>query len=76
MIGSVASLSARLSLKIQSAQPRQPHVEHETSRSVGSSRAQKRLSAGKDLRREADRRDESPEAVTNGTVVVHDEDDR
>jgi hypothetical protein len=34
------------------------------------------LSAGKDLRREADRRDESPEAVTNGTVVVYDEDDR
>ena len=38
----------KLALKVEATQPREPHVEHETARSIGSRRAQKRLGARED----------------------------
>jgi hypothetical protein len=74
MMGSAASVK-ELALEIPPAQPRQAHVEHETSRRIGAAGTQERLSAGNDAHDEPDRGHECPQAVADGRVVVDDEDD-
>jgi len=65
----------KLSLEVQPAQPREAHIEHETSRTIGSASAQELLSSGEDLHPEPHGGEEPPETVTHRPVVVDNEDD-
>jgi hypothetical protein len=75
MLGSVVFVTGELSLEVETAQPRETHVEHETAGRIPAGSLEERLRGRKHFHRHPHGGDEPAAGVADGSVVVDDEDE-
>jgi hypothetical protein len=72
MMGRISCRVPKRGLQVETAEPREPHVEHQARRAIDALAVEEGLGGGERLDREADRAHEPRQGPPHRLLVVHD----